>query len=203
MFEQVRFKGKAKPLDATDYGMMGRMLQVSEDEIRAVVEVEASGRGFDPHGRIKMLFEPHRFYIELGEGAKLARAVANGLAYRRWGTKSYPADSYPVLERAMAIDKVAALKSASWGLGQIMGFNHKEAGFKTVTEMVNAFADDEEEHLKAMVRFIQANNLDDDLRRHDWSGFARGYNGPGYAKHGYHTKLANAYRKWSQRPDAR
>ncbi|MBO7165031.1 MAG: DUF3380 domain-containing protein, partial [Muribaculaceae bacterium] len=34
------------------------------------------------------------------------------------------------------------------------------------------------------------------LRRKDWSGFARRYNGPSYAKRGYHTKMANAYRKF-------
>lgn len=36
-----------------------------------------------------------------------------------------------------------------------------------------------------MIRFIDAEGLDDELRRHDWSGFARGYNGAGYAKHGW------------------
>jgi hypothetical protein len=29
----------------------------------------------------------------------------------------------------MALDEQAALRSASWGIGQIMGFNAKEAGF--------------------------------------------------------------------------
>jgi hypothetical protein len=56
------------------------------------------------------------------------------------------------------------------------------AGFGSPQVMVIAFLDDAEAHLRAMVAFIIAAGLDDDIRRHDWSGFARGYNGPGYAK---------------------
>ena len=52
-----------------------------------------------------------------------------------------------------------------------------------------------------MVRFIVHNKLDDELRTHNWAGFARGYNGAGYAKNGYHTKLAARYAWWAKRPD--
>lgn len=196
-----RFKGRGKRLDVWDYGRIGRLIGVGEDEIRAVVEVEAAGSGFDSEGRIKMLFEPHVFWRELAEG-KRALAVTQGLAYRRWGERPYPRDSYPRLEAAMKVDRPAALRSASWGLGQIMGFNCRAAGYLTAADMVDAFVDDEEKHVEAMVRFILSEGLDDDLRRHDWSGFARGYNGAGYAQHGYHTKLAAAYAKWRARPDA-
>jgi hypothetical protein len=48
-----------------------------------------------------------------------------------------------------------------------------------------------------MVAFILAAKLDDELRAHDWAKFARGYNGPQYAKHGYQTKLAAAFKRWS------
>jgi hypothetical protein len=198
--ETAAFRGKAKRLDAWDYGRIGKQIGVGEDVVRAVVEVEASGAGFDGQGRIKALFEPHVFWRELGE-RKRALAVSQGLAYPRWGEKPYPADSYPRLTRALLIDRPAALRATSWGLGQIMGFNAKSAGYADAAAMVNAFADDEEAHLEAMIRFILSENLDDDLRRLDWSGFARGYNGPGYAKNGYHTKLAAAYAKWSARPD--
>lgn len=194
------FKGKAKRLDAWDFGVLGRAIGVGEDEIRAVVEVEASGSGFDRVGRPKMLFEPHVFWRELGE-VKRARAEREGLAYRRWRAGAYPPDSYPRLQRAILIDRPAALRSASWGLGQIMGFNCKAAGYATAEDMIEAFLDDEETHLKAMIHFIVSEGLDDDLRAHRWEAFARGYNGAGYAQHGYHTKLAAAHRKWAARPD--
>ena len=123
------FKGAALPLTDIDVARVGRIIGVGEDEVRAVIEVETEGGGFDKQGRPKMLFEPHRFWVELGEGPKRTRAEEQGLAYRKWGTKPYPSDSYPRLGLAMQIDANAALRSASWGLGQIMGSNHKAAGF--------------------------------------------------------------------------
>lgn len=196
------FKGKAKRLDAWDYGAMGARLKLTEDVVRAVVEVEAAGSGFDGLGRPKMLFEPHVFFRELGE-EKRAIAVNQGLAYKRWGQAKYPKDSYPRLIAAMKLDRPAALRSASWGLGQIMGFNHKTVGYTAVEEMVVDLIDDEEKHLAQMIRFIEAESLDDELRAHNWAAFARAYNGPGYASHGYHTRLAAAYAKWSKIPDVK
>lgn len=203
MTRVTTFTGKAKRLDAWDFGRIGKLIGVAEDEVRAVVEVEASGSGFDALGRPKMLFEPHVFWRELGEGPQRTRAQGAGLAYRRWGERPYPRDSYPRLTAALAIDRGDAFRSASWGLGQIMGFNHKAAGYVSAEAMVADFLDDEEKHVEAMIRFIVSEGLDDDMREHRWEGFARGYNGPGYAKHGYHTRLAAAYRKWAARPDAR
>ncbi len=194
------FKGKAKRIDDIDLPRVGRLIGVGEDEVHAIIDVEASGGGFDDLGRPKMLFEPHVFWRNLGPNAQKV-ALGQGLAYPKWGTQPYPKDSYPRLEKAMKIDRVAALKACSWGMGQILGENHKAAGYVTVDDMVLAFLDDEETHLEAMIRFIISNNLDDDLRRHDWSGFARGYNGAGYAKHGYHLRLEAAYAKWAKIKD--
>lgn len=195
------FKGRAQRLQDIDIPRIGGLIGVGEDELRAVMEVETSGGGFDSQGRPKMLFEPHVFWRELGDSPKRTAAEGSGLAYRKWGTAPYPKDSYSRLTQAMRIDAHAALRSASWGLGQIMGFNHRAAGYPTPGDMVAAFCDSEAAGLEAMVRFIETENLDDDLRRHDWSGFARGYNGAGYATHGYHTKLAAAYRRWQVIPD--
>ena len=190
------FKGAAKRIDDIDLPIIGKEIGVGEDEIHAVIDVEASGSGFDAKGRPKMLFEPHVFYKQLGKGPKRDRAVDAGLAYPKW-KRDYPKDSYPRLFRAMEIDHDAALRSASWGWGQIMGFNAGAAGYASAADMVADFLEDEENHLRAMVRFIVTNGLDDELMSHDWAGFARGYNGPGYAENGYHTKLAAAYRKWA------
>lgn len=212
MFQTLTtFRGKARPIDQIDYARAARLIGAGEDEVRAVVQVEAAGRGFDALGRPKMLFEPHRFYADLTE-PKRSRAINAGLAYRRWGERPYPADSYPRLEQAMAIDKQAALRAASWGLGQIMGSNHKMVGYASAEEMVLDLLDDEEAHLTQMIRFIVASGLDDDLREiaarkrastpEDWAPFARVYNGPGYAKHGYHNKLSAAHAKWRRTPDA-
>lgn len=193
---------RTKLIDAWDYGRIGRMIRIAEDEVRAVVDVETGdGSGFDSKRRLKMLFEPHVFYRELGE-AKRAVAINAGIASRKWGEIRYPKDSYPRLLAAMKIDRTAALRSASWGLGQIMGFNHKLAGWASVDDMLTAFMADEENQLRGMINFIVTEHLDDELRRHDWAGFARGYNGAGYRQNQYDTKLAAAFAKWQGRADA-
>lgn len=196
------FKGAAKRLDDIDLPKLGAQIGVGEDELHAFLDVETRGSGFDAQGRPAMLFEPHVFYSQVPKD-KRQRAVNEGLAYPKWGTKPYPKESYTRLLKAIAIDETAALKSASWGLGQVMGFNHVAAGYATVQDMVTAFMADEEHHLAAAVAFIKANRLDDELRRHDWAGLARGYNGSGYAKNRYDVKLAEAFKKWSRIKDTR
>lgn len=194
------FKGAARRLEDVDLPRIARRIGCGEDHLHAVLDVETRGGGFDNYGRPKMLFEPHVFYRNLS-GAEREEAVSAGLAYERWGEEPYPNDSYPRLKKAMAINTSAAIMASSWGLGQILGENFKMAGFDEPIEMVRAFLDNEAAHLEAMVRFIVSAGLDDDLRREDWRGFARGYNGPGYAQHGYHTKLAAAFKKWQGIPD--
>lgn len=190
------FKGRAKRLDDIDLPKLGAMIGVGEDEIHAVLDVESRGAGFDRHGRPLILFEPHIFWRELGDTPNRRRAVALGIAYPAWRPGAYPPDSYPRLIQAVGIDETAALKAASWGLGQILGKNFEAAGFDSPQAMVAAMCDDEEYHLAAMVRFIKAAGLDRALRAHDWRAFAKGYNGPGYATHDYHGRLARAFARW-------
>lgn len=196
----IEFRGPARRLEDADLSRVGAMVGVGEDEIHAVLEVESAGSGFDSKGRPKILFEPHVFYRNLS-GEKRDRAVREGLAYPTWRTGQYPRDSYPRLIAAMAIDETAALKACSWGLGQILGENHKACGYETVQEMVKDATLSEGAQLEQMIRFVKSKRLDAALRRHDWAAFARGYNGASYAKHGYHTKLAAAYAKWARIKD--
>lgn len=199
-FDRI-FTGACRRLDDEDLPRIGATIGVGEDEMHAVLDVEAAGSGFDDMRRVKMLFEPHVFWNQLGKGPQRDRAAGAGLAYPKWGARPYPRDSYPRLLAAMEINEGAALRSASWGLGQIMGYNHALAGFNDVPSMIRAFRDDEEMQLRAMVAFIRASKLDDEIRRHDWVGFARGYNGPGYAKNGYDVKLKRAFDHWSKIKD--
>jgi hypothetical protein len=196
----MNFKGKAKRIDDIDLPLIGRMIGVGEDEVHAILDAESAGSGFDKQGRPKMLFEPHIYWRELGPGPKRDKAAAQGLAYPRW-KRNYPDDSYPRLAKALDIDEETALRSASWGLPQMMGFNCKLAGYPTAKAMVTDFLDDEDTHLRAMIRFITATGLDDELRRHDWKGFARGYNGEGFAQNGYDKKLAAAFSRWQKIKD--
>lgn len=207
------FKGAAKRIDDIDLPRIGSRIGVGEDVIHAFIEVETRGTGFDKQDRVIILFEPHIFY-RLLSGAKRKQAVDAGLAYKSWGEQPYPRDSYPRLIKAIEIDETAALKACSWGMGQIMGSNHKMVGYDSVQDMVRAFADDEETHLEAIIAFAIASKIDDDLRRleaklkagqavtpADCIPVVSAYNGKGYARNQYHIRFAAAINRWRKIKD--
>ena len=197
----MNFKGSAKKVTEDDINQIAVGLDVEPAAFRAVIAVEAAGSGFDRAGRPKALFERHHFHKHLKDTpARLAHAVSAGLAYPKWGEKPYPKGSdavYAEIERACAIDEEAALLSTSWGLGQIMGSNFKMAGCASVKDMVVLACESEADQLRQMASFIRSAGLQDELKNKDWAKFARGYNGPGYAKNAYDTKLAAAYKKFA------
>jgi hypothetical protein len=157
--------------------------------VRAVIDVESKG-GFQADKRPKILFERHHFHRHTGgkhssSDPDICSSSAGGYL---GGSREYDR-----LTRAIALDRRAALMSASWGAFQIMGSNHKAAGFDDVEDFCKAMRQSEDDQLKAFVGFVKTNRLDDELRRRDWAGFARGYNGPAYRKYDYDRKLAAAY----------
>ena len=207
------FTGAAKRIEDVDLPRIGATIGAGEDILHVFIEVETRGTGFDKHGRPIILFEPHVFYRNL-RGTKRRQAVEAGLAYLKWGERPYPKDSYPRLLEAIKIDETAALKSCSWGMGQLLGENHVDCGYATVQDMVRAFCEDEDNHLEAMVNFIIAKRLDDDLRRieakadrgevvtaADWIPVVRVYNGKGFARNDYHNRAARAWIRWRKIKD--
>lgn len=195
------FTGKARRLADIDLPRIGARIGVGEDELHAFMDVESAGSGFDGSGRPKMLFEPHLFYRELS-GALRAKAIAAGLAYEKWGTKPYPKESYTRLNAAIALaGEGAALRSASWGATQILGSNHKAAGYASPQAMVLAFMDDEGAHLDATVSMLVSMGVAADVKAHRWATVARAWNGPGYARNHYDTKMAAAFAKWQRIKD--
>lgn len=199
------FVGPAKKLEDIDLPRIAKEIGAGEDEVHMLLEVETAGSSFDSKGRPKLLFEPHKFYAGL-VGAERDEAVRLGLAYPNWGMKPYPKESYTRLGLAMEINPREALEACSWGGPQIMGENFKLADYANVYDMVNAFCEDEDNHIEAMIAFIRSVGLDDDLRRlaaltrpttpEDCRIIARVYNGPGYEKNKYHEKMATAHNKW-------
>lgn len=179
------------------------LLGVEYAALRAVIEVECKSSGFNSDGTPVILYERHVFYRRL-------RAI-NWITKSNEWTKTYPDLCNPIaggygkfseqhgkLERASKLNRDVALESCSWGLGQVMGYHWKSLGYPSLQNFINAMYKDEAGQLDAMCRFIKVNGLVDELKRKDWKGFARGYNGPAYAKNSYDTKLAEAYKKWSK-----
>ena len=97
----------------------------------------------------------------------------------------------------MALDRAAALQSASWGMFQIMGFNYQACGYSSVESFVEDMFKSESEHLSAFVGFIKKNKLAAALKSKNWATFAAAYNGPGYAENHYDTKMEKAYKKFA------
>jgi hypothetical protein len=56
----------------------------------------------------------------------------------------------------------------------------------------------EEAQLRAFVSFVRSRStMAEALRKKNWAAFAKAYNGPGYAKNQYDTKLAASYAKFA------
>jgi hypothetical protein len=185
------------------------LLGTSVEVIEAVTAVEARGSGFITQTTWPIiLFEGHIFHRHSGGRFSDDHPT---ISHRSWTKKNYRGGrrEYDRLSRALALcgdDPTAALKSCSWGMFQIMGFNHEASGFKTVTDFVNAMATGEREQLIAFCQFVLSNeSMARALRDQDWAGFARRYNGPGYKANRYDTKLAAAFaqaRRTAQDPES-
>ena len=190
----LEFTGTAMPLTESGMTQATERLQVGLPEIWAVLKVETSGCGFLADRRPQILFERHIFHRET-QGR--FDATAPDISSPKGGGYSGGAAEYDRLARAIALDQRAALCSASWGIGQVMGFNAETVGFADVETMVAAMVASEDNQLQAMFQFVIANNLHAAMQHHHWETFARGYNGPNFAKNEYDKKLAAAFAKLS------
>jgi len=178
-----------KLLSDADYQRAANLLGIEVAAIRAVVSVEASSSGFLPDGRPKILFERHLFWSFTPQPVSQTRP---DLSNPKPGGYLGGAAEWDRLNDAIKFDRVAALRAASWGLGQVLGDNYQVAGYNDVEAFVRAMCVSEGKQLDAMVNYIRGNHLDVALRRQDWTSFAIGYNGPAGAGV-YDIKIADAY----------
>lgn len=179
--------------------------------IKSVQLVESGGRdGFLSNGEPQILFEGHQFYKQL------ATRVSTGTLYKY--TKVYPDIVYKNydkskykggilehqrLQKAVRINREAALLSASWGMFQIMGFNYKLCGCSTLQEFINIMYNSHQGQIKLFLNFLKntrsgGSTLLTLLKNHQWALFAKGYNGPSYATNQYDKKLENAYKTFKK-----
>lgn len=182
-----------KTLTEQDYINAAKELGCEVAAIKAVAEVESLNGGFQADGKPKILFERHKFHqFTSGKYSKENPDISN----QRAG--GYTSNEHSRLEKAAKLNRTEALKSASWGKFQIMGFNFAIVGFSTLQDFINAMYKSETDQLKAFVKFIKSNKLDDELRDKRWADFARIYNGKNYHINKYDEKMANAYKKYSK-----
>jgi hypothetical protein len=175
--------------------------------LKAVQLVEAAGRdGFLADGRPQILFEGHIMYKEVHKKfpdrdlAYLCKRFSM-VFYPKWDKSKYfgGLGEYKRLELAKEIDEECALKATSWGMFQIMGFNHNLCGCKDVFDFVHKMSESHEKQLELMYYFMNNSGCLKELKEKDWAGFAKKYNGPGYAQNAYDQKLRNAYENFKNK----
>jgi hypothetical protein len=185
-------------------------LNVEIAVVKAVNEVESSGRGYLVDGRVKILFEGHIFWQQLADRDLDPTTLVKGnesVLYEKWTKKFYLGGKgeYDRLETAIAIlgnaaGTEAAYASASWGLFQIMGFHYKSLGYAEIMQFVGEMKESEGHQLKIFTKFIQVNNLGKYLKNKQWAEFAKRYNGAGFKENKYDEKLEKAYKKYQSVP---
>lgn len=189
----IPFQGTAYALSSDGLAQASTALGVFSQEIWTVLAVETSGCGFLPDRRPQILYERHIFH-RLTQGryddGDISAPTPGGYGPRG-------AAQYDRLARAIAKDRDNALQSASWGIGQIMGENFRAAGFAGVEDMVAAMCRSEDQQLSAMASFLIHSGLNTPLRTHNWTSFARGYNGPNYVINRYDVRLNGEFQKLS------
>lgn len=175
----------------------------------AVVEQETSGKPFEQDGRTPtLLYERHIAYREAKKRGVLDKFVKAGLAIPKWSKNTQYKDQgssaarLDLIRRAREIDEEVANLSASWGLGQTMGFNYSALGFKSATDMVDYMVERGiEGQIGCMIGEIKRIGGVDLLNAKNFTRFARLYNGPGYAENKYDIRIAAAYKRWSRQVD--
>ena len=182
-------------------GPIAEKLDVPLAALLAVIEVESGGRSFATvNGKPEPLirFEGHYFDRFLTGNAKL-EARAEGLANSKAGRIKNPRSQvgrWRLLARAIKINRIAALSSVSWGVGQVMGAHWQRLGYGSVDALAREARSGLAGQVSVMARYIDKSGLAYALRQQDWAAFARTYNGPGYRKNKYDEKMASAFRRF-------
>lgn len=192
----LEFAGIGSPLDEAGESAVIDRLSTGKPELWAVLKVETAGCGFLPDRRPVILYEQHQFSQRTNHQFDATHPDISNPDSGNYGAPG--AHQYARLHRAISLNRKAALKSTSWGLGQLMGFNAELSGYSDVETMVTAMTQSENNQLEGMAGEIIHSELDSALRNHRWADFARGYNGAKYAQNHYDTRLAAAYQRYAQ-----
>lgn len=190
-------KVKYDTLTDEDFRIVADELGVEVAAIKAVVKIEAGPKmqGFWAAGVPVANYAQSLFnkYNGKTKGRKIKDAqVPSGLT-------GYALKEWRSLTNARKINADAADMGTYWGMFQIGGFNYKLCGCQNVEEMVNKICESELSQLQMFAVFIRNSGMLESLQKKDWTAFARKYNGPSYAKRGYHTRMAKEYANYKSK----
>jgi len=182
-------------LTEKDFELVANELGVEIAAIKAVVSIEAGSqmKGFWAPG-IPVINFDRTMYNRFRHSASSKKGATGEKVHPQ--LTGYARSEWTQLINARKVNAQGANMGTFWGMFQIGGFNYKLCGCKTVDEFVRLMAYSELEQLELFAAFITNTGMLADLKAKNWKGFARKYNGPGYARRGYHTKMAAAYAKF-------
>ncbi|MFC4255374.1 DUF3380 domain-containing protein [Altererythrobacter xixiisoli] len=201
------FRNRSAPaVTPADIAALAARLKCTTRQIGAVAQVEGGGSGWDRSGLLACLYERHYLWRRvktwaLWSGARqayLSNPTPGG--YTTDVNDNGMNDSWEKLADATALFGVeAALECASFGKFQIMGAHWKALGYSSALDFVWQLSRNEAAHYDAFGRYLEVNRLLPALRAingdpENARPLARGYNGTGYEKGGYHIKIAAAWR---------
>lgn len=206
-------------ITAADYAWAAKTLAWSVPQIKAVDLTESSGGGWftdmrasilaldGPGGFLsgsalpKILYEAHVFARNCDPQGEFNDRFPN-LSSAKWNKALYVGGQgeYERLWKAIQLDRNAAFSAISVGRYQILGENHKLAGYGSAEAFFDAMCVSERAHLEAFVSFIINSGLADEGRKisanaADCEPFAKGYNGSKAIENGYPAKLAAHYKE--------
>lgn len=184
-------------LTESDFRLVAEELNVEVAAIKAVVEIEAGKamKGFWAPGIPVINFDRSMYLKYSGKAASKTGAQGEEVPD---GLSGYAKKEWTELINARKKNAQGANLGTFWGMFQIGGFNYKLCGCQSVDEFVKRMAFSELEQLQLFALFISNTGMVESLRKKDWASFAKKYNGPSYAKRGYHTKMAKAYAAYSK-----
>ena len=181
-----------------------KRLGVEVPALRAILEKESKGSGFNADGTPKILYERHIMYRRLVKNLGAAKALyyakqyPNLVAQNGYGAGGYGkySEQPKKLEAAAKIDRTSALESCSWGIAQIMGYHWKLCGFSSVQQFVNAMYKSEDSQFEVFVKFLEGSGIIPYLKKLDWANVALRYNGKNYKQNNYDVDLKRYYLKF-------
>ncbi|MCZ0926448.1 N-acetylmuramidase family protein [Halomonas janggokensis] len=201
-FEALSGVDTSKRLSQGDIERIADRLDAEVAAVMAINEVESRGSGFLDDGRAVILFERHvmrRNLEDIGRDADLLSQYLPDIINQSTGGYQGGSAEYDRLHLARQVDEACAISAASWGLFQIMGHHYATLGFESPQAMEAAANESEGAQLEMFAAFVEADKrLHQALKDRDWETFARIYNGPAYAKHDYHGRMAEAFNDHSE-----
>jgi hypothetical protein len=176
--------------------------------LQAIIDVESNGFPFTDDDKPTIRFEAHIFRQQLANEASF-REHFQVADERPWVSQQWYKDEggdwapihtgqqrteYRALQIAERLNREAAYRSISMGMGQTMGFNHARLGYPSAYAMWQAYHDETQQVLGAINYLLSDAALMQAIQRKDWRTIARLYNGAGNVDV-YAPQLESAYER--------